>query len=82
MSPKHHTHTQRCCGMASSMTALWIGPFGVLSCYYDCACNAAFQGQIPRTQKLMHIPSEVFEPLCLLQCLRLARLEDAHGFRT
>jgi hypothetical protein len=47
-----------------------------------CACDAAFPGQSPCTQKLMRMPSEVSDTFCWPSCSYLARLEDPHASRT
>ena len=47
MGPKHHMNTLKCFGMTSSSQTLWIGLFGMLSSYTDCACDAALEGRSP-----------------------------------
>ena len=37
--------------------------------------RCSIPGEHSSTRKLVHMPSEVFEPFCLLQCLHLPRLE-------
>jgi hypothetical protein len=82
MSPNHHMRTQRCFGMAISMKALWIGLFGLLSSCSDCACDAAFHGRRPCSEKMIHMPSEVSDRFCWSPCPYFARLGDPHATRT
>jgi hypothetical protein len=81
MNPKNHMHTQRWFCMAICMKAqwrgLWLELFFWLSSYSDCACDAAFQGRSPCTQKIMHMPSEVSDTFCWSPCPYLARLKDS-----
>jgi hypothetical protein len=39
INSKHHTHEQRCFGIASFIQTLWICPFGWLQCFCDCTCT-------------------------------------------
>jgi hypothetical protein len=68
MSLKHHMHTQRCFGMAISMKAPWIGLFGRLHVTYDCACDAALEGQSPFSGTNIHMPFEVSDTFCWPPC--------------
>jgi hypothetical protein len=80
MGPKHHMNTLKCFGMTSSSQTLWIGLFGMLSSYTDCACDAALKGRSPCFGKIIHMPSEVSHIFFWPPCPCLVRLEDPRVF--